>query len=502
MKLTEVAMSPTKLKKSASNIDALVGLEIEGIFKLGVKKIVKVVVNDQIESYPNVKLIDNITSYDEFMTLFSQTNEKRDHHLTGFVLTEMLPMLRDKYNVDGLYQLPPEQRDIITNQIDELLDTDQKKDIVNRRAFDAKINTYAFMIHGGFEPKYGMDVEMKYILTSPPVDDVQRRVMIGQVNPTPPHHFNDNDYEYDYHDEDDEEYDEDEYNYNNGTKQRAALYNRIQDTKFGRQIRNVVSDSSITFGNIPNLDDEYFTAEIVTQPIHYSQIGTFITEFFEYLIDDFNFQTNTSTGFHINVSVNGKTDIDFCKLMVFLGENHELLKYSRENNQYTRPQLVPGTTDTSKQKIQDVIDETNKSISSTNKYRTFNINHWNAFHYIEFRIAGGTYSTKVPLLLTSIDRYVNIMDIATDPKKHINEYHKKVSILLHRQLRQHPTQLSLKPDTLDNAKHNIEQKIGYPVNKLLSVERVLIFDKKKLISLTPIEKIWLSKMMKQYSKTE
>jgi len=63
---------------------------------------------------------------------------------------------------------------------------------------------------------------------------------------------------------------------------------------------------------------------------------------------------------------------------------------------------------------------------SRHKYSTFNLSHWNKHKYIEFRIAGGKYSSKVTDILQSIDRYVYVMNIACSPDLFKEEYYKKL----------------------------------------------------------------------------
>lgn len=447
MKLFEISMAPTKLKNTASTIDALVGLEIEGIFAF-----------PKLHS-SKIKTINDIKSYEEFRYYFEEYNSKRGNNiacLTNFVYEELS---YDLFNQHGENE-----------QSDEMVDRLVAKEVKNNslywweKYFKSFDTVEEFYNRTYFSPTYGQ-----------PTND-KSKVYVTVT------------------------YDNNELT---SSGKRIEMWNDISQTKFKKYIKEVVSDTSIEFDEF---GANYFSAEIVTHPIKYKEVETFVTEFFEYLKKSFDFKTNESTGFHINVSINGQTDIDFCKLMVFLGENHELLKYSREDNTFTTPQLSSLQDEPIlEDKIDYFIEEVNKVISKTPKYKSFNINHWNSLHYIEFRIAGGYYANKIPVLLASINRYVTVMDIATDSEKYVKEYHKKVMNLMSKQQSQHPSQLKLKPDTLENAQYNIEQKVGFKMEDDSDIERkfsrIYMVVKQKAISLTSNEKIWLRKQAIKFEKS-
>lgn len=435
MKIFEVSMAPTKLKKTASTIDALVGLEIEGVFKF-----------PDIDP-KHIKAINDIESYEEFRTLFEEYHNQKGNNLAclkNFVYEEIL---YDRFNGDHA-----------NVELDDLIEKITLEEL--------KTN--------------GLQWWEKYFQSFDTVQEFYSRTYFSPIFGSPKDKSSVyNSYQYDvngYHSND----------------KRWEIFNQISTTKFKQYIREVVADSSIEFDDY---SDDWFSAEIVTKPIPYNQVDRFVIEFFEYLKKEFNFSTNESTGFHINVSINGQRDIDFCKLMVFLGENHELMKYSRQANKFTVSQINRVQQNVTDEKELDYfIEEINKSISATDKYSSFNIDHWKRLHYIEFRIAGGNYSNKVALLLASINRYVTVMDIATDSEKYVQEYHKKVTKLKNDQIQN--SKLDLKPDTFENAEYNITLKLGSPMKTRTTMERVLQFDKNNKMSLTPNERIWLRKAIK------
>ena len=437
-------MAPFTLATSASNIDALVGLEIEGIFTLPISTKIK-----------NVK---DIKSFDEFNKYFVEYNSSRTNNLIalkGFVEEEIL---YTEFNDDYSAHESPEFNDRI------------RTELTNNRSewwvkfFNSYEDAYPFSRRTYFFPRFGSNEDGTKIFTEENDDDLDFKLQSSSED-----------------------------------QKRNNMLSTISKTKFTKYINNIVSDSSIL---MDDTDANEFTAEIVTHPIPYGEVTSFVQEFFQYLIDTFKFQTNHSTGFHINVSIKERTKIDFCKLFVFMGEEYELRKYSRVNNVYAKSHIttVAPTKEQSIKDIKDIQDFTkdvNDRIKTTGKYFSFNINHWRTLHYIEFRIAGGHYSEKVPLLIQSINRYVNILDIATDPEKHKQEYYKKVAQLMNGNIAK--PYLKSKDDTLQNARSNIHIKTGFMPDTETDIHKALDMDGKS-ITLTSIERIWLKMQLNKIYK--
>lgn len=477
-------MSPLKIKKVASKLDAYVGFEIEGLFQLprNPNKTLP-----SMEEYPNVKRIDDIETYEELRALFKQSKSHWFQQLKHFVINYDLEHLRQAHEDqlehvqqgDNIAEIFKVYQNEVEKQANELLNTAEKKEKVSRRFFDSfksGNDIQRFIRIGNFQAIYGVDKNYRLVLTSPAINHYQHQIMVDPsrfTQPSAPDHDNDD-------------------------AKRTKMMQQLKQTKFAVYIREVVYDSSISKEN----RDEFFAAEIVTEPMPYKEVESFIQEFFKYIRTQFSFEANNSTGFHINVSIKGRTDIDFCKMMVFLGERHELQKYAREENTYTQShfgKFQQRPIDTKDNDILSFIDEVNKRIDDTSKYHTFNINHWVNFHYIEFRIAGGNYSNKEQLLLVSIDRYVRVMDIATDPEKNIKEYHVKVSNLMAKQEGKHQSQLQLKPDTINNAKYNIEQKVGYDLDRIeQQLSKLQMLLRRGSIHFTSSERIWLRRQSQQF----
>ncbi|MCB1711195.1 MAG: hypothetical protein KDH96_01570 [Candidatus Riesia sp.] len=243
-----------------------------------------------------------------------------------------------------------------------------------------------------------------------------------------------------------------EFNAEDNTKDqqyaRSEMYKKLKNHNvIGKYIREVISDESIKLSN-KNTQAKTFTAEIVTEPIPYSEIKQYLITLFEYLKKEFGFETNVTTGFHVNVSIDGKHDIDWVKLLMFLGEHHELLKYQRLFNKFTVPQIDAVTYNKNipveqQFNITKFISHVDANISNT-KFSSFNILHWKKEKYVEFRIIGNDYSTRINEICKSIDRYVYVMNIACSPTLFQKEYYKKL--------------FKLYTNIEDNRKNNIQYK--------------------------------------------
>jgi len=120
---------------------------------------------------------------------------------------------------------------------------------------------------------------------------------------------------------------------------RYHMFNKLKKHNIlGKYIREVVADNSIQPIDTP-VPIKHILAEIVTDPIPYSEIKQYVIVLFDYLKNTFGFVTNDTTGFHINISIGGKKEIDWAKLLLFLGEQHELSKYDRLLNKFANSQF-------------------------------------------------------------------------------------------------------------------------------------------------------------------
>jgi hypothetical protein len=153
-----------------------------------------------------------------------------------------------------------------------------------------------------------------------------------------------------------------------------------------------------------------------------------------------NITTNNTTGMHVGISIPNHelANIDYVKLVLFLGDNHILKTFNRVDNEYALSILEHLKTQAMYTDI-NLLDTVKAGINRlaknvvfqnlakpNNKYITVNIKN----NYIEFRAAGGDYLSQKNLIMNTIARYIKAMAIAVDPEAEKEEYSKKLYGLL------------------------------------------------------------------------
>lgn len=157
-----------------------------------------------------------------------------------------------------------------------------------------------------------------------------------------------------------------------------------------------------------------------------------------------NAYTNQSTGLHMGVSVPYKGgDVDYVKLILFLGDEYVLQSFGREANSYTksamskfRENIKAGRADPAgamalmkSNLIEFAYREIQKGVG-TGKYTSAHIQDG----YIEFRSAGGDWlaeeSADPQKLSSTMLRYARAMQIAASPAEERQEYAKKLYKLI------------------------------------------------------------------------
>jgi hypothetical protein len=153
-----------------------------------------------------------------------------------------------------------------------------------------------------------------------------------------------------------------------------------------------------------------------------------------------NAYTNQSTGLHMGVSVPYKGgDVDYLKLILFLGDEYVLQSFGREANTYTksamqkfRENIRSGRADPAGALMlmkNNLIEFAQREIQKgvgTSKYTSAHIQDG----YIEFRSAGGDWlaeeSADPQKLSSTMLRYARAMQIAANPSEERREYAKKL----------------------------------------------------------------------------
>jgi hypothetical protein len=150
--------------------------------------------------------------------------------------------------------------------------------------------------------------------------------------------------------------------------------------------------------------------------------------------------TNSSTGLHMGVSVPFKGgDVDYLKLILFLGDEYVLKQFGREANTYTksamskfRENIKGGRADplgAIKLMQSGLLELAHKEIQKgvgTGKYTSAHIQNG----YIEFRSAGGDWlaeeNADPEILQNTMLRYARAMSLAANPAEERREYAKKL----------------------------------------------------------------------------
>jgi hypothetical protein len=200
---------------------------------------------------------------------------------------------------------------------------------------------------------------------------------------------------------------------------------------------------------------EDMPVEIISPPMPLAKTVDMLGEFFNWAKSNKAY-TNSSTGFHMSVSLPGQEVyeagepppekvIDFVKLALFLGDKHVLKQFGREANRFAasavgklqkaaiRPNdASPSATGLAAMKEfrAGMMSAASKALSSSRgfgKYTSINPKSG----YVEFRSAGGEdYFGDIPLLKNTLMRYAYALSIAGDPAAEKKEYSKKMYKLL------------------------------------------------------------------------
>jgi hypothetical protein len=206
-------------------------------------------------------------------------------------------------------------------------------------------------------------------------------------------------------------------------------------------------DSSIddNSGRGTGIDYEYIGVEIISPPLPIDELFRDFKAIKKWA-EEMNCFTNSSTGLHINVSVDGgKSQIDFIKLALFLGDNYVLKAFNRLANKYCRSTInllnqaaVNLTQDTVTGMIHALRKGLNSSASEmlhsvfrqlSNRYVSINL-HANA-GYVEFRAPGGNWlDIPIDYLESTTQRFAYALSLACDPTAAQTDYYKKFYALL------------------------------------------------------------------------
>lgn len=182
--------------------------------------------------------------------------------------------------------------------------------------------------------------------------------------------------------------------------------------------------------------------EIVSPPMPLKECLTKLDEFFDWA-KGHDAYANSSTGFHMGVSLPTQfnEDVDYVKLILFLGDQYVLEQFGREGVTYCASAMKKlknrigndrgsAIADALKLMKHNLIELAHRSLADNSgfgKYTSINPQG----NYIEFRSAGGAdYFDDVDRLKNTLLRYAQAMSIAGNPAAYRQEYYKKLYKLI------------------------------------------------------------------------
>jgi len=197
----------------------------------------------------------------------------------------------------------------------------------------------------------------------------------------------------------------------------------------------VVPDSSINGGET---EKKGYGAEIVSPPLPIDEAFADLDRVFSF-IEDYELETNSSTGLHINLSIPGiYGKLDPAKLVLLMGDRHVLQQFNRASNSMTRSQMrvVQGTVDAAlksgkmpaqKSEVWDLLQAIGENVMKSGKYASVNLDKLKD-GYLEFRAAGNVdYHKRLEDVQNLVGRWLSAIDSACDPEKDKEFYLKQLS---------------------------------------------------------------------------
>jgi hypothetical protein len=178
--------------------------------------------------------------------------------------------------------------------------------------------------------------------------------------------------------------------------------------------------------------------EIVTPPLNARAAMEALKQFYA-LAKQYDFMTDKTTGLHINMSI-PKT-LDPMKLVLFLGDQHVLKSFGRENSDYAESVLRKLKGESYRYNAVDIKTKKGKSVSNllfkelqatareVMDDHTVSISGENK-KYFSFRHAGGDYLADMNKVINTVGRFARAMLIASDPNAYREEYIKKLTQLI------------------------------------------------------------------------
>ena len=179
--------------------------------------------------------------------------------------------------------------------------------------------------------------------------------------------------------------------------------------------------------------------EIISPPLTLSEMTEHVKIISNWAVKN-GFETNSSTGLHINVSVPNIENLDYIKLVLLLGDEHVLNEFNRVDNEFAHSSFVKiqnaidtlagdhrfwDQLDVMKKQFVTDLHRVAKDVAlriTNSKYVSVRLDR----EYVEFRSPGGDWlNMDLDRVLNTINRFVTVLSIACDPSAFREEYRKK-----------------------------------------------------------------------------
>ncbi len=196
-------------------------------------------------------------------------------------------------------------------------------------------------------------------------------------------------------------------------------------------------------------DSEDFGLELVSPPMPLNKAIEQLEAIIDWANSDGNAYTNSSTGLHMGISIPFKGgDVDYLKLILFMGDQYVLEKFGRAANTYTASALgklkqnVASSRNRGDTKIASAMElMRNNLIELAQRYVQQGVGgaKYTSAHikpgYIEFRSPGGDYLSvgdqgEQDALASTMRRFAYAMYLAGRPDLERPEYYKKLYKLI------------------------------------------------------------------------
>lgn len=191
----------------------------------------------------------------------------------------------------------------------------------------------------------------------------------------------------------------------------------------------IVPDTSIS-----DSDEKVIGIEIVSPPQPPEKAISDLRALFNFMKKN-KLVTNSSTGLHVNLSIPNIQDLDMLKLVLFMGDEHVLKQFDRQDNKYTTSQrqaIISSIRDRGMvpKDAKELMNLAQHILIRRGKYSSVNLTKISS-GYLEFRAAGGEgYHLQFEKVNEIIGRWLSALEIACDRNLERTTYMKKVTKLL------------------------------------------------------------------------